>query len=639
MSFEDLKLMSRCVMEDGAFEVYPFDSLTINDLLCKFYKVINDGTITINKYTKLIDSFLDWVKDEGLTDEVKKGLDILIENGTISNILNGELLTDINDKLEDNNNKIVEFKDTINENMKNFKDEIREDISDLNNLTSILKSEIDVTNVTVYGLENCVGDGVFDNAIRLQKIIDYAEKNEIKNIVFPKGRYLINNSILFDANKLNKVYGKGATIITDITDGLYLFKPKDNEIGNMYNNVLVFEDLMFKGYGRDNGSREHGTCFKLSSEGLGASRVRFSNINIQDFKVGFYLGKNSYLNMFDNVAVGHCGTCYQVVEEGNSGENYNIHGGCIYNSFVGLEINNPFTTINIIGTSLDYLDKKIIHLDKGKIFLDSCHIESNREFYVDAPFKVEDYDGNILNIDNSSLIFIEGEGKKLPNAFFENKMSNRFSGINITNCFLQGLKTNNNKIAMGIGSITFRNNDTFAWDKLSSVTSLSDNLIFDGMIYNADLSAHNDIIISDNGNGKKESSYHTWNNEHCIKITKISDNSSEDKKFLDIDFIVDSAKIDKFIGGQFDVFSNKRANIDIAIRGWMISVNGEKKAIDLHREGNIILEPNVKTPLIPAGRMFNVKDKWFTHYSLSISMFNCEQNTELYIKNIFVNGI
>ena len=606
IEFKQLETLNQCLVDWNVnYSVYPYNGYTINEVLCQFFDAINKGIVVINDYTKWVDELMDWIKAEGLENEVKQALDKMINDGVFDNIINMDIFGDLNERINYNSKSI--------------------------------DTEIDVTNVKKYKLENCVGDGVTDNAMRLQKIIDYAERNGITNIYLPKGTYLINSTIKYNPNLLRKIYGKGCTIITDIKDDNNLFQPKDYT-GVVYNNLMTFEGLVIHGYGRNNGDRNNGICFRMSSEGVGSSRTTFRDISIQGFNNGFWLGKNSYLLSFINVSVGHCNKGYRIVEEGNSGENYNFHGGSIYNSNIGIEVINPFATLNLFGTSIDYCDLKLIHVAMGKVFTSNCHIETNREFYIDPPFKIENYEGNILEINGGMVLFIEGENKKLPLAIFENKMKSLNSGLVVKNCLLQGLKTKTGKLCMGTGSMTFLNNNIVKNNDISPVTSLSDNLIFDGLIHNRDLKYHKDIIMSSD-NGRMEIAEGVWDSEHCIKITKVSDNTSEDKKILDIDMCVPTYKIDKFIGGQFDVFSTTNANIDIAVRGWLCSVDGNRIPMDLWRVGNVRLKPNEKITLVPGDGVFTVKEKCYDYISFSISMYNCEQGTELYLKNIFMNTL
>lgn len=75
--------------------VYEWDGLTWQELICEVFKGVNDCIETVNNYTNLVSDIVKWITNEGLENEVKKGLDKLIEDGTISEIINGEIFGNI----------------------------------------------------------------------------------------------------------------------------------------------------------------------------------------------------------------------------------------------------------------------------------------------------------------------------------------------------------------------------------------------------------------------------------------------------------------------------------------------------------------------------------------------------------------
>lgn len=88
-------------------QVYDFDSLTTDELMCKFAQKIN---IIIEHFNYLdkqcqnnnenIKLKLDYLLGQGLEEQVAKRLLELINNGTLGKLINETLLKDINEKLE-----------------------------------------------------------------------------------------------------------------------------------------------------------------------------------------------------------------------------------------------------------------------------------------------------------------------------------------------------------------------------------------------------------------------------------------------------------------------------------------------------------------------------------------------------------
>lgn len=162
-------------------QVYDFDSLTTDELMCKFAQKIN----IIIEHLKYIDDRcynsdkalelkLDYLLNQGLEEKVAKRLLELINNGTLGKLINETLLKEINDKLDIIENKVVELKaDKTGE----------ADISDL------LKACIEKANT------------------------------ENKNVFIPKGNYKIEKTVeLNDINNVIIMCEIGTNFIVGLTD-------------------------------------------------------------------------------------------------------------------------------------------------------------------------------------------------------------------------------------------------------------------------------------------------------------------------------------------------------------------------------------------------------------------------------------
>lgn len=162
-------------------QVYDFDSLTTDELMCKFAQKIN----IIIEHLKYIDDRcynsdkalelkLDYLLNQGLEEKVAKRLLELINNGTLGKLINETLLKEINDKLNNIENKVVELKaDKTGQ----------ADISDL------LKACIEKANT------------------------------ENKNVFIPKGNYKIEKTVeLNDINNVIIMCEIGTNFIVGLTD-------------------------------------------------------------------------------------------------------------------------------------------------------------------------------------------------------------------------------------------------------------------------------------------------------------------------------------------------------------------------------------------------------------------------------------
>lgn len=162
-------------------QVYDFDSLTTDELMCKFAQKIN----IIIEHLKYIDDRcynsdkamkekLQYLLGQGLEEQVAKKLLELINNGTLGKLINETLLKDINDKLVNIENKVVEL---------NADKTGETDISDL------LKACIEKANT------------------------------ENKNVFIPKGNYKIEKTVeLNDINNVIIMCEIGTNFIVGLTD-------------------------------------------------------------------------------------------------------------------------------------------------------------------------------------------------------------------------------------------------------------------------------------------------------------------------------------------------------------------------------------------------------------------------------------
>src|SRR5699024_11118437 len=129
----------------NVFDVYSYNGLTMQDLLCQFFTKINE-CITVSNET--ID-LAKWLVNEGLEIEVVKKLMIWLEDGTLENIINVNLFNTLNEKI--------------------------------NGLSSQLEHNMRVrVNVTLLGLLPNTGEDVTE---KIQSIIDTNDR-----LYFPPGR-------------------------------------------------------------------------------------------------------------------------------------------------------------------------------------------------------------------------------------------------------------------------------------------------------------------------------------------------------------------------------------------------------------------------------------------------------------------
>ena len=86
----------------NVFDVYSYNGLTMQDLLCQFFTKINECISVSNETIDLTK----WLVNEGLEIETASKVVELINNGTFENLINERLLNNINDNILNNSKEI-----------------------------------------------------------------------------------------------------------------------------------------------------------------------------------------------------------------------------------------------------------------------------------------------------------------------------------------------------------------------------------------------------------------------------------------------------------------------------------------------------------------------------------------------------
>ena len=76
--------------------VYDFNDFTLNELICKLAQKMDEVITQSNESF----SYLDWLKGQGLTDEVINILSAWKDDGTLNNIINGTIFNELNTKVD-----------------------------------------------------------------------------------------------------------------------------------------------------------------------------------------------------------------------------------------------------------------------------------------------------------------------------------------------------------------------------------------------------------------------------------------------------------------------------------------------------------------------------------------------------------
>lgn len=168
--------MIRGISEDILRRVYDFSDMTDEELRCKFFQKLQECIELCNNSSDI----LEWLKNEGLEKEVKDLLTIWLEDGTLEELINIDILNKKVDK---------EVFDATTENINNNIATINEQLDNIEKKTKI--------SITDFG---AVGDGVTDNTNFIQNAIneclDVYNSTGVKRCLYiPKGKYKITQPL------------------------------------------------------------------------------------------------------------------------------------------------------------------------------------------------------------------------------------------------------------------------------------------------------------------------------------------------------------------------------------------------------------------------------------------------------------
>ena len=169
--------------------VYHFNDYTLNELICKLAQKMDEVITQSNEGF----NYLEWLKEQGLSDEVIKIMLEWKEDGTLESLINDVLFQNIQNDIE-----------TINLQLDNIKTNHLNDIETINlQLDAIAKYDV------VVGL-GCDNTGAVEIGDIIQSFLDDVN-NENINLYFPPGTYKWNRTVT--TNKTLCITGERGKVI------------------------------------------------------------------------------------------------------------------------------------------------------------------------------------------------------------------------------------------------------------------------------------------------------------------------------------------------------------------------------------------------------------------------------------------
>lgn len=104
--------MIKGIVEDILKRVYNFSEMTDEELRCKFFQKLEECIDLCNNSADI----LEWIKNEGVEDNVKETLNTWKDDGTLKEIINNYIITNLKNEL------ITEISKNLNFSLKSFSD-------------------------------------------------------------------------------------------------------------------------------------------------------------------------------------------------------------------------------------------------------------------------------------------------------------------------------------------------------------------------------------------------------------------------------------------------------------------------------------------------------------------------------------
>lgn len=414
---EDLK---RSMLNCNVFSVYDYDCLSMQELLCTFFEKINQCVDVTNKTVVLVD----WLVSQGLKEEVAKKLESWFADGTLANIINEVIFKELNNKVLLNTRNINNLENNFTE-YKNTND------------ARVNKIRHELDSVFVFS----------DSYPTLQQAHDEVVRRGGGTLVINKDYDLVT-SLLWDIRKVI-INGGGHTIRFNLNNkNDYGLKTVSSEtlthpFHQATNNISELKMYFNRG---------NGILLSGETSAKACSHITFNRCTISDTNNALKFGSNAYLVQFRDCDIYDSNNLLEILENvTNSGENINFVGCVLYNSYKGITAKNGNCDLFFTNCSFDYFERgNIFDVDNSKVFLDNCHIEFDLSKLGDSyPIKCVG-DSGVISINNSLIMGTNLSNTKVESIFYTQGEQAR---INLSKCFLYGLRTTSKWLCGGSGRL------------------------------------------------------------------------------------------------------------------------------------------------------------------------------------------
>ena len=240
--------------------VYGYDDYTQQEINSKLIQKIDEVIDECNNAFE----FVDWLKEQGVPEEVQTIINTMLEDGTLENLIN---INKINQLKTELTNNINQFKTSTNQTLENMNNTVDTKINENKQLINQTKTELNTsmteyqtqTNSTINNFKDEVNNAlnvyrnikICKNLTEFKSAISSAEEKPTL-IYLVNGEYTLDSIIYIPSN--TKIVGLGKVVIKGTGLNAY-FVNKTNGQAVAYNgsNNITLQNLIFDGLNNSSG--------------------------------------------------------------------------------------------------------------------------------------------------------------------------------------------------------------------------------------------------------------------------------------------------------------------------------------------------------------------------------------------------
>lgn len=240
--------------------VYGYDDYTQLEINSKLIQKIDEVIDECNNAFE----FVDWLKEQGVPNEVQEIINTMLEDGTLENLIN---INKINQLKTELTNNINQFKTSTNQTLENMNNTVDTKINENKQLINQTKTDLNTsmteyqtqTNSTINNFKDEVNNAlnvfrnikICKNLSEFKSAISSAEQKPTL-IYLVNGEYTLDSIIYIPSN--TKIVGLGKVIIKGTgLNAYFLNKTNGQAVAYDGSNNITLQNLIFDGLNNSSG--------------------------------------------------------------------------------------------------------------------------------------------------------------------------------------------------------------------------------------------------------------------------------------------------------------------------------------------------------------------------------------------------